>query len=243
MEDCTRILLTGGCKSCLCRYILNLGAIADDNANNSKGGFLGSAVLRALLEKHESWSVWVLDMQSPKFNGSSTRTRFIQVDVTNFEAVESAVGTIQPDVVIHTAGFVPSLRERYRRRDEKRCLQVNVEGTSNMLQAALKVGCGNFIYTGSCTAVVDDWKGTYPNINEDWPTSGCSTIYGESKAKAENFVLAANDATFSTCILRPAAIFGEGDTQLIPPNHACIANGQTSFIIGNGNNMWGRFPF
>ena len=33
-------------------------------------------------------------------------------------------------------------------------------------------------------------------------------------------------------------IFGENDSQLIPSIHACIENGETLYIIGNGLNLW-----
>ena len=58
------------------------------------------------------------------------------------------------------------------------------------------------------------------------------------QAAAEALVLAANDDKFSTCALRPSVLFGEGDYQLIPSVHACIAKGETPFVIGNGDNLW-----
>lgn len=39
-------------------------------------------------------------------------------------------------------------------------------------------------------------------------------------------------------MLRPSVLCGPGDCQLIPPIHACIAKGETPFIIGNGLNFW-----
>jgi sterol-4alpha-carboxylate 3-dehydrogenase (decarboxylating) len=78
----------------------------------------------------------------------------------------------------------------------------------------------------------------YSNIDERWPVAERSLIYGESKAIAEKIVIAANSASMATCVLRPSVIFGEGDNQLIPPIHACIAKGETRWIIGNGMNLW-----
>ena len=42
----------------------------------------------------------------------------------------------------------------------------------------------------------------------------------------------------ATCALRPFVIFGPGDYQLIPSLHACIAKGETPFVIGDGENLW-----
>ena len=55
---------------------------------------------------------------------------------------------------------------------------------------------------------------------------------------AEALVLSANDEKFSTCALRPSVLFGPGDHQLIPSVHACIAKGETPFVIGDGDNLW-----
>lgn len=59
-----------------------------------------------------------------------------------------------------------------------------------------------------------------------------------AQAIAESLVVAANSQTFATCALRPSVLFGEGDHQLVPSIHACIAKGETPFVIGDGMNMW-----
>ncbi|THC88993.1 hypothetical protein EYZ11_011560 [Aspergillus tanneri] len=42
----------------------------------------------------------------------------------------------------------------------------------------------------------------------------------------------------ATCSLRPSVLCGPGDDTLVPPIHACIAKGETPFIIGDGLNLW-----
>lgn len=202
-------------------------------------GFVGSAIVRSLIAHHPEWRIFVLDINPTPLNGPfSTKVGFVEADILQPAQLQNAVVGVQPDVVIHTAGFVPELAERYHRRLEKKCFQINVEGTRNVLEATRLVGCPAFIYTSSCTTVVDDWRNQYPNMDESWPTSTHSSIYAESKVAAEELVFAANDQKLLTCILRPAVIFGEGDTQLVPPNHACIAKWETPFIVGDGHNLW-----
>lgn len=50
--------------------------------------------------------------------------------------------------------------------------------------------------------------------------------------------MAANDDSMATCVLRPSVVFGEDDYALVPSVHACIAKGESAFVIGNGDNLW-----
>ena len=202
-------------------------------------GFVGCAIVNTLLELHASWTVGVLDIQPSPINGDfPQRIEFLHADILKPAQLEAAVARFQPDVIIHTAGYVPELTERYGRRLEQKCQQINVEGTRNVLAAARAADCRALVHTSSCTVVVDDWENEYPNVNEDWPASDHSSVYGESKAAAERLVISSNDETLKTCVLRPSVIFGEGDTQLLPPIHACISKGETPFRVGDGNNLW-----
>ncbi|KAF7932269.1 hypothetical protein BELL_0228g00040 [Botrytis elliptica] len=206
-------------------------------------GFVGSAIVDALHKRYPSSLIKILDISEDTFEWKSKSKYppniiFVACDILDTERLRDVLRRTKPDVVIHTAGIVPPLSERYHRRIEEQILNVNVEGTLNVLNATRDAGVGVFIYTSSCCSVVDDWAHPYPNIDERWPTAKRSSIYGESKAKAEKNVLAANSPTFSTCILRPSVIMGPGDKQLIPPIHACIAKGETPFIIGSANNLW-----
>lgn len=105
----------------------------------------------------------------------------MQVDVSSAAEVSKAFETVKPDVVIHTAGIIPALADRFGRRLEKEVWKVNVVGTQNMLDAATEHGSAAFIYTSSCCVVTDDMRSSYANIDERWPTSPNSLIYGESK--------------------------------------------------------------
>lgn len=51
-------------------------------------------------------------------------------------------------------------------------------------------------------------------------------------------MLGADDQKMATCALRPSVLFGPGDHQLIPSIYACIAKGESPFVIGDGENLW-----
>lgn len=154
----TNVLITGGC------------------------GFVGSAIARALVEKHPKCSITVVDLNPPGLiHEVPEQVKFIRVDITSAEEVEKALRQVRPIVVIHTAGIVPVLGERYSRRLQNLVWTVNVDGTKIMLDASKRSGVQAFVFTSSCCATTDDMRLSYANINETWPKSQTSLIYGESK--------------------------------------------------------------
>ena len=143
-------------------------------------GFLGTFIVEATREQHPEWDITVLDLNSPKI--PKENIAYELGDVTDLVSVTAIVAKMKPNVIIHTAGLVPELAGRYGRKQRDRVFDVNVNGTRNMLAAAKNAGVEAFVWTGSCCAVTDDMRYLYPNIDERWPTSNHSLIYGESKA-------------------------------------------------------------
>ncbi|KAL3466472.1 hypothetical protein BJX64DRAFT_229407 [Aspergillus heterothallicus] len=202
-------------------------------------GFVGSVTATAFAEKYPQCDITIIDIHPPgPTHPVPDSASFIQVGITNADEVRKALQQTRPDVVIHTAGIVPVLSERFRRRIERQVWAVNVEGTRNMLEAAKGSGANAFVYTSTCCVVMDDMERPYPNIDEHWPTSSRSLIYGESKAAAEALVLQYSNDVMPTCALRPSVLCGPGDYQLVPAIHACIAKRETPFVIGTGSNLW-----
>ncbi|KAI9823742.1 MAG: hypothetical protein M1832_002299 [Thelocarpon impressellum] len=200
-------------------------------------GFVGTAIVRALLEKYPDCQVSVLDIQGPSEDDALPGVTYYRADITSAEETSAILDNVKPDLVIHTAGLVPSLDERYGREAESRVLHVNVEGTRNMLAAATTARVAAFIYTSSVTVLFDDLEHNFRNVDESALPSKRSLIYGESKAKAERLVLASSGDAFHTCALRPSMIIGPGDRATLPPFHSCIAKGETPYIIGSGDNL------
>ncbi|KAL9020430.1 MAG: hypothetical protein Q9185_002305 [Variospora sp. 1 TL-2023] len=148
-------------------------------------GFVGSTVVSALQKCHPEWTVSVLDMANAAESDYSIA--YWYCDITNSLDVEKTVFNVRPTAIIHTAGVVPQLADRYGKKARERVFKVNVKGTRNILAAAERNGVKVFVWTGSCTAVTDDFSRHYPNIDESWPISNHSLIYGESKASLSLF--------------------------------------------------------
>ena len=84
-------------------------------------GFLGTAVVQALLEQHPEFHVIGLDLVQKHelkhdVNEKSThRYQFLQADVRDIDVLRAALFEASPDLVVHTAGIVPQPPGRYTR--------------------------------------------------------------------------------------------------------------------------------
>lgn len=116
--------------------------------------------------------------------------------------------------------------------------KVNVEGTGIVIEACKAAGVPKLVYTSSAGVI---YSGRENLINADerieYPKVALDA-YNETKARAEQLVLEANDDKLLTCALRPSGIFGPGDRQAISGFYSVIKNGQTKFQIGSNENLF-----
>ncbi|OCL13325.1 C-3 sterol dehydrogenase/C-4 decarboxylase-like protein [Glonium stellatum] len=202
-------------------------------------GFLASAIVQALIEQKQQYAITVLDIKPPSSDAPShANVNYVQADVLNFEDILKVFKEAKPSIVVHTVGVSPAGNARYSQNGKTALFEINVNGTKNALDASRQTGVQAFIYTSSCAVVTDDVDHDYPNYDETTPTGNSTLIYGQSKTTAETLVISANSPTLRTCALRPSIIFGPGDVQGIPTIHACMAKGETPFIIGSGTNLF-----
>ena len=90
-------------------------------------------------------------------------------------------------------------------------MRANVTGTRNALAMARSAGAKRFVFISSpavCFRFADQL-----DVSEDEPFPRPVNFYAESKQLAEREVLAAD---LSSIVLRPRAIYGPGDTALLP---------------------------
>lgn len=114
-------------------------------------GFLDTVIVQKLVGLVPQLRIIVLD-KADTGKKPSRQPQYHHADITVLEEVVKVFRATSPDAVIHTAGLIPSLSERYQRRLEKVVFNVNINGTKNVLDAAKGAGCKVFIYTSSCCA-------------------------------------------------------------------------------------------
>ena len=167
------------------------------------GGYLGSAVVRALLQRGDG----VISLQRGDY--PALQQPGIQAVRGDIAAADSVVRAAQGcDVVYHVAGKT-GIWGRYADYHH-----TNVAGTENVILACRENGVRALVYTSSPSVVFDgrDEAG----IDESVPyPEHFYNHYQQTKAEAEQMVLAANGNGLATLALRPHLIWGPGDPHLI----------------------------
>ncbi len=145
-------------------------------------GFIGSHLVdRLVKEKHE---IVVLDNLS---TGSLDHIRkhidennitFLYGDIRNYDIVQEAVA--ETDCIAHLAGIVSV---PYSIQNPALTKQVNVDGTLNLLNAAVNKGTEDFIFASTCATYGE--ARSMP-ITEEHPTQPLSP-YAHSKVVADEF--------------------------------------------------------
>jgi nucleoside-diphosphate-sugar epimerase len=143
-------------------------------------------------------------VRNPTVGQFADDIRMVTGDLQNVSALLDL--TQNTDVVLHIAGVVSAVR----RAD---FMTANCEGTVALAKAAKANGVKRFVYVSSLAA-------REPSL----------TAYGESKAAAEQ---ALSTMDLDVCVLRPAAVYGPGDTATLPLLQALMS--RTAFIPGAAN--------
>ncbi len=171
-------------------------------------GFLGGALVRRLVrEGGKDAEVAILVRPSSDLSDLREvigRVRVITGDLGDEPSLERAATGV--DVVFHSAARVD---ERGTRRQ---FWAQNVRATERLVNAARNGGASRFVFVSSPSALMDRDGGDQIDIDESTPfPHRYLNHYCETKAAAERLVLAADTADFTTCAVRPRAIWGVGD--------------------------------
>ena len=189
-------------------------------------GFTGKALVRRLLD--EGHQVLALDYKEG-LKTEELRNWGAEVvigSVTDKDLMDRCTQGVE--VVHHLAAAFRELNVPNSYYHE-----VNVGGTRNALEAALRHGVKKFIYCSTC--------GVHGNI--DHPPGGeeapiqPADYYQATKFEAEPLVQEFNKKGMNTVILRPAAIYGPGDPERFYMIYKRVARG-TFPMFGSGKTFY-----
>lgn len=170
-------------------------------------GFVGRAIVGELIiNKRENWEIHTLGRQ---FKTISALPNYLSVDITDSEGFSALENLENPAVVIHSAG----LAHQFQNSEKKNFLQVNVEGTKNILEFAARKSVGHFILISSVSVYGFKGQGK-ENLKKIYEEEPCfpKDEYAESKLKAEEEAIRiCRESKIALTILRLATVVGEGD--------------------------------
>ncbi len=182
------------------------------------GGFLGQAICRQLVARGHV--VRSMNRQHyPALDAIGVEQRGADIASLGL-VIEAAAGV---DAIIHSAGRVGAwgrVEDYY---------ETNVRGTDNVLAACELNGIDKLVLTSSPSVVHNG--ADLDGVDESVPyATHFSSAYAQTKALAEQRVLAANSAQLATVALRPHFVWGPGDPNLLPRILGRARRGQLRLI-------------
>lgn len=192
-------------------------------------GFLAGRLARRLVGAGHR--VRGIDLREPAFESPAFDHR--PGDLRSLESTLSAFEGV--DTVFHTAAIVDLIGfARPARR--RRSVELNVEGTRNVIAACRRHGVSRLVYTSTNNVLlgppIENATGDspYPERHVD--------LYSATKTVAEKMVRAAHDdAGLLTVSLRPGGLYGIGDPFYLPELLDKLAKGLLVADVGDGRSM------
>ena len=136
-----------------------------------------------------------------------TKMPYVQLDITDKDAVEKTLQELAPDVIIHCAAWT-AVDAAEEPENRAKVMAINVDGTAHIAGAAAALGAKmmyistDYVFNGQGT---EPWK---PDCEDYAPLN----VYGESKLLGEKAV---RDALERYFIVRIAWVFGQNGNNFI----------------------------
>lgn len=165
-------------------------------------GFVGGHLVKRLI--NDGHSVRALVRKGRDIKGFDGRVEIVYGDITDPHSLDDATRNV--DMVYHSAALV-----REAGVPDSLFYEVNVKGTENLLEASLRNGVKQFIHISTCGVHGDVQD---PPATEDTPFNP-EDIYQKTKIESERLAMDFRKKGLHVVIIRPAGIYGPGDTRLL----------------------------
>lgn len=189
-------------------------------------GFVGRNLIAALRER----GIEVTALARSEASAEQVRALGADAVFGDLDDTERLAGEMRGcDWVFHTAAMVAEWG------DPASYEQVNVDGTRHVAEATHRAGVARLVHVSTEAVYADG--GHLADLDETRPRPAKPLPrYPRTKARAEAVIEAANKDSLTTVIVRPTAVWGAGDTSVLPKFAEAVANGRFMWIGG------GRHP-
>jgi dihydroflavonol-4-reductase len=138
------------------------------------------------------------------YQAAAGQLTWIQCDILDVpELIEAMEGVTQ---VYHTAAIVS-----FNPKKKKLLFQTNIEGTANVVNAALHTGVKKMVYVSSVAALGRMREGETVNETMNWTEETSNSSYGKSKYLGEMEVWRGIGEGLDAVMVNPSIILGAGD--------------------------------
>ena len=182
-------------------------------------GRIASLLVGGMIQRKWGIDAFVLPNEDVKTLEDRGMT-ILRGDITDFASIDNAINKSAPDLIFHLAGYV-KLGNLSDKQIEDAMYDVNVNGTKNILESALRHNVNKVIYISSVaiygpnTNITIINENTIPEMNSNGP-------YGRTKYLAHQEIIRFQDKGINAIIFIPGIIYGpefERTTSLIESLH------------------------
>ena len=165
-------------------------------------GLLGTSLIRILLAEGKTvkaiWNKTALtDFNSPLLIP-------VHADINDVYALQEIMQDVTE--IYHCAALVS-----FWPKDAERLYKINVEGTANIVNAALEAGVRKLVYVSSVSALGRIRTGITVNETMEWTEETSNSKYGHSKYLGELEVWRGVAEGLNAVVVNPVFILGPGD--------------------------------
>ncbi len=166
-------------------------------------GLIGQFIIKKFLS--EGYQIKALTRQDPtKIDLQDGSLEWVQGDLQDIPLLEEHLR--EAEYVIHAAALVS-----FAPKDRKAMQKINVEGTRNLVNVALKYPPKKFCFISSIASLGRPKNVEILHENVLWEDSDLNTFYGITKYMAEVEVWRGQAEGLKTVILNPSVVLGTGD--------------------------------
>lgn len=163
---------------------------------------MGGALIRQLLA--EGKQVTALVNNTPLQEDKTGLLSTVKADILDVSALEEAMQGIEQ--LYHCAATVS-----FDPRSRNTLFKVNVEGTANVVNAALEAGVKKMVHVSSVAALGRIRRGETVSEKMQWTPETSNSLYGKSKYMGEMEVWRGIGEGLNAVIVNPSLIIGEAD--------------------------------
>lgn len=200
-------------------------------------GFLGSHFVRRALKGGRK----VINVDSLTYAGDQRRLadvsagdgyQFVNLDVADESRVRQLVADERPDAMVHYAAESHVTRSE---SDPDRFFRTNVDGTRNLLEAAVANGVGRVVHVSTDEVYGSILSGSFKEPDKLEGTSQAASPYSQSKALADDLARSYADR-LDVVVVRPTNAFGpwQYPEKVLPRWITRALRGEPLLVWGDG---------